>query len=73
MAVVLRALADCPDCGGEGAVRGQCGRCARCRGEGVVLVPVDDGTFFSDLPPDMSRDDARALLERIHQSTRGNS
>lgn len=61
----LRAIADCPDCGGDGGGPNPCAKCSRCGGLGVISVTVDEDTFFADLPPGMSRDDAKALLARI--------
>lgn len=61
----MRAFADCPDCTGTGVARNACGRCQRCGGEGIVSVKVSEDFFFRDLPPGMTRDDAKALLQRI--------
>lgn len=73
MAATMRALADCPECGGEGATSACGRRCERCRGEGLVVVAVDEDVFFSDLPPGMSRDDAKALLRRIRENVAANA
>ena len=61
---VIRGFGDCPDCSGLGV--GACSKkCERCRGEGVIVVNIDEDVFFADLPPGWSRADAKDLLNRI--------
>lgn len=62
----MKALGDCRECGGYGVLMKECGKkCGACGGLGIALVEVSEDVFFANLPPGMSRDDAKALLRRI--------